>query len=107
MIEIGAARFLFFCEISIVMEREELMKVASGAAQERGCVVCDLAFDDDDNVFELTIDKTGADVELDDCEYVHRAILAAFDRNVEDYALTVSSPGISGSEADELLNTIE
>ena len=34
---------------------------------------------------------------------MHRAVLAAFDRNVEDYALTVGSVGISAEEADALL----
>ena len=70
---------------------------------QRGCVLADLDFDDDDNVFVVTIDKEGADVELADCEYVHRAILAAFDRDVEDYSLTVTSAGIDAEEADALL----
>ena len=89
------------------MEQNELMKVVNKAAGERGCFVYELKFDDDDNVFEVTIDKQDADVELADCEYVHRAVLAAFDRNVEDYALTVTSLGISGEEADEILKTME
>ena len=46
-------------------------------------------------------------VDLQDCEYIHRAILAAFDRNVEDYSLTVSSRGIDPEEADQLLRSIE
>lgn len=66
-----------------------------------------LDFNDDDNVFDVTIDKEGGDVDLDDCEYVHRAVLSAFDRNVEDYALTVGSVGIPAEEADELLKTVK
>ncbi len=89
------------------MERDALLKVLVKAAEERGCSLVELQFDDDDNVFEVTIDKADAPVELADCEYVHRAVLAAFDRDVEDYALTVSSLGISGAEADELLKTME
>ena len=46
------------------------------------------------------------DVQLADCEHVHRAILAAFDRNIEDYSLTVGSVGIDAEEADEMLKTI-
>jgi len=34
-------------------------------------------------------------------------VLAAFDRDVEDYALTVGSLGISREEADEILKTIK
>ena len=40
-------------------------------------------------------------------KYVHRAVLAAFDRDVEDYALTVGSAGISGAEADALLKEMD
>lgn len=89
------------------MERIELEKVLAAAAKERGCEIVGLDFDEDDNVIEVTIDKENEDVSLGDCEFVHRAVLAAFDRNIEDYSLTVSSLGIDGAEADEMLKTIE
>jgi ribosome maturation factor RimP len=89
------------------MQRNEFEQVVLKAAQERGCSVVEISFNDDDNVFEVTLDKADGPVGLDDCEYVHRAVLAAFDRNIEDYALTVGSLGISAEEADELLKTIE
>ncbi|MBR3285360.1 MAG: hypothetical protein IKI70_03700 [Bacteroidales bacterium] len=89
------------------MERSELMKVLEQAAAQRGCEVVELDFNDDDNVFEVTIDKPSADVDIADCEFVHRAVLAAFDRNIEDYSLTVSSVGISAEEADALLREQE
>ena len=89
------------------MQRNEFEEVVLKAAQERGCSVVEISFNDDDNVFEVTLDKADGPVGLDDCEYVHRAVLAAFDRNIEDYALTVGSLGISAEEADELLKTIE
>lgn len=89
------------------MDRTELQKVLEAAALERECSIVDLAFDEDDNVIEVTINKPSESVSLADCEFVHRAVLAAFDRNVEDYALTVSSAGISGAEADEMLKNIE
>ena len=88
------------------MQRTEFEKVVLQAVQERGCTLVEIMFNDDDNVFEVTIDKADADVELADCEYVHRAVLAAFDRDVEDYALTVSSVGIDAAEADEMLKSI-
>lgn len=83
------------------------MKVLEQAAAQRGCEVVELDFNDDDNVFEVTIDKPSADVDIADCEFVHRAVLAAFDRNIEDYSLTVSSVGISAEEADALLREQE
>ena len=54
-------------------------------------------------VLRITIDKEGG-ADLADCEYVHRAVLAAFDRDIEDYALTVGSAGISSEEADQMLS---
>lgn len=94
--------FLYF-----IMERIELEKVLNLAAEQRGVKIVEIDFDEDDNVIEVTIDKEGADVNLGDCEYVHRAVLDAFDRNIEDYAMTVTSLGIGGDEADEMLKTIE
>ena len=87
------------------MQREEFDKVVLKAAQERGCTVVAVDFNDDDNVFEVTLDKESAPVDLEDCEYVHRAVLSAFDRDVEDYSLTVTSLGIDAAEADEMLKS--
>ena len=102
MFEIEAARTSIFC---FNMEKELLQKVVEEAAARQGCSVVSLSLDED-NVIEVVIDREDAPVELSDCETVHRAVLAAFDRDVEDYALTVSSLGIDAEEADELLKTI-
>jgi len=88
------------------MDRKEFQKVIEKAAAERACKIVDVQFDDDENVFEVTIDKQDQAVDLSDCEYVHRAVLQAFDRNIEDYALTVTSLGIDSDQADEMLKTI-
>ena len=87
------------------MEEQKLLQVAEAAAKQLGCTVESLTLDDDNNI-EVVIDRPGSPVDLSDCEPVHRAVLAAFDRDIEDYALTVSSLGISGAEADEMLNEI-
>lgn len=88
------------------MQRKDFEEVVLRAAAERSCEVVAIDFNDDDNVFELTLDKADGLVDLEDCEYVHRAVLAAFDRDVEDYALTVGSAGLSPEEAEEILKTI-
>lgn len=88
------------------MDRIKFEEVLKEAAAQRELQVVDIAFNDDDNVFEVIIDREGSVVDLADCEFVHRAVLAAFDRNIEDYSLTVSSKGIDSSEADEILKTI-
>lgn len=84
------------------MDEAKLRAVAQAAAEKQGCSIVALTLDDDNNI-EITLAKSGAPVELQDCESVHRAVLAAFDRDVEDYALTVSSEGLSPEEADRLL----
>ena len=90
------------------MKKAELTDVLEKAASECGCKVVDLMFNYDDNVFDVTICRLdGTGVDLSDCEHVHRAVLSAFDRNIEDYALTVGSVGIDSAEADEMLETIK
>ena len=84
------------------MDEAKLRAVAQAAAEKQGCSIVALKLDDDNNI-EIILAKSGAPVELQDCESVHRAVLAAFDRDVEDYALTVSSEGLSPEEADRLL----
>ena len=39
------------------MDRKEFEAVLEEAAKQRDCEVVDLKFDDDDNVFEVTLDK--------------------------------------------------
>jgi ribosome maturation factor RimP len=46
-----------------------------------------------DNVVELTIDSDGS-VSIDDCIELSRAVEAEFDRDEEDFELTVASAGI-------------
>ena len=84
------------------MDLLKFKEIVNQAAAERGCTVVEMSLNDDDNVFEVIIDKANDNVDLSDCEFVHRAVL---DRNIEDYALTVSSAGIDAAEADEILNT--
>lgn len=49
---------------------------------------------DADNVVEVLIDSM-SQVTIDDCVQVNDAVLAAFDRDKEDFELTVASYGIS------------
>ena len=83
------------------MEKYEIQPIVEKAAAERGCALVELSVDDDNNI-EVVIDREGG-ADLQDCEYVHRAVLAAFDRDIEDYALTVGSVGVPAEEADRLL----
>ena len=59
-----------------------------------------------DNIINVDLDSMSS-VDIDQCIMVNDAVLAAFDRNIEDYSLTVSSLGISAEEADALLREQE
>lgn len=88
------------------MEKQDLIPVLEKAVLECGCTLVGIE-DDGDNNFDVTISRPGGDVRMEDCEHVHRAVLDSFDRDVEDYALTVGSAGIPADEADEMLKSIK
>jgi ribosome maturation factor RimP len=90
------------------MDEAKLKACVEAAAKECGCSAADVILDEDNNI-EVMISRESSPVGLQDCEFVHRAVLKAFDRDIEDYSLTVSSQGISAEEADKLLKeeTIE
>lgn len=47
-----------------------------------------------DNIIDVQLDSM-SNINIDDCVMVNNAVLDAFDRDVEDYELTVGSYGIS------------
>lgn len=47
-----------------------------------------------DNIIDVQLDSM-TDINIDDCVMVNNAVLDAFDRDVEDYELTVGSYGIT------------
>lgn len=47
-----------------------------------------------DNIIDVQLDSM-SDINIDDCVKVNNAVLDAFDRDVEDYELTVGSYGIT------------
>ena len=75
------------------MDKAELLKVVEPAVESRGCFLVDLELTPD-NEITVTMEKTAGDVDMDDCVAVNNVVLDAFDRDVEDYALTVTSAGL-------------
>lgn len=47
-----------------------------------------------DNDVEITVESEDSVVELDDCVSISRLFESKFDRNVEDYSITVGSAGL-------------
>lgn len=73
-----------------------LLKIEDAIGSEivaRGCYIIEI-FVSKDNDVEITIDSEEGQVELDDCVAVSRAFEAAFDREIEDYSITVTSAGL-------------
>ena len=59
----------------------------------RGCYIVDVTVSKDNDI-EITIESEEGIVELDDCVAISRAFEAMFDREKEDYYLTVTSAGL-------------
>ena len=64
-----------------------------GPVSGRGCFIVDVRVSRDNDV-ELTVESTAGVVDMDDCVALSEAFQAIFDRDVEDYSLTVSSAGL-------------
>ena len=59
----------------------------------RGCFIVDVSVCKDNDIV-LTIESEEGTIELDDCVSLSRFFETKFDREVEDYSLTVSSAGL-------------
>jgi ribosome maturation factor RimP len=75
------------------MKREEIIRAVETAVQERGCFIVDVTVNAMNDV-EIVIEKEEGIVDWDDCAAIDAVVHAAFDQDVEDYSLTVSSAGL-------------
>ena len=60
---------------------------------ERGCFLVEVSVSKDNDI-EIVIEKEEGVVDWEDCSAIDKVMHAAFDQDVEDYALTVSSAGL-------------
>ena len=73
--------------------KEEIEKIASVKAQElNGCIV-DVTISSGNDIV-VYFDKIGG-VQIKECVTISKSINDFFDRDIEDYALTVCSPGLA------------
>ena len=75
------------------MNVTEIIDAINGEIVARGLYIVDV-FISKDNDIEVTIESEEGIVELDDCVGVSRFFETCFDREKEDYSLTVSSAGL-------------
>ena len=75
------------------MTKEQIIQAVEAAVQERGCFLVEVSVNAANDI-EIVIEKEEGIVDWDDCAALDKVMHEAFDQDVEDYALTVSSAGL-------------
>ena len=75
------------------MNEKDILSKMTPVVESRGCFVVEVEVSPDNDV-TFTIEKYEGAVEMEDCIAVNNAFLDTFDRDVEDYSLTVTSAGL-------------
>ena len=75
------------------MKISDITDAIGGEIVARGCFLVDISVSKDNDIV-LTIESENGKIELDDCVSLSRFFETKFDREVEDYSLTVSSAGL-------------
>ena len=75
------------------MNVSEIIDAIGGEIVARGCFLVDISVSKDNDI-EVIIEKEEGIVELDDCVSMSRYFETCFDREKEDYSLTMSSAGL-------------
>ena len=89
----GAESPLILCNIISKMNVTEIIDAVSNEIVARGCFLVDAAVSKDNDVI-ITVESEEGVVELEDCVAISRCFEAAFDREKEDYSITVTSAGL-------------
>ena len=76
-----------------MMNISDILDAIGGEIVARGCFIVDISVSKDNDIV-LTIESENGKIELDDCVSLSRFFETKFDREVEDYSLTVSSAGL-------------
>ena len=75
------------------MNKEQIIQAVEQAVAERGCFLVEVTVSAANDI-EIVIEKEEGIVDWDDCAAIDKVVHEAFDQDVEDYALTVSSAGL-------------
>ena len=75
------------------MKISEIKDAIEGEIVARGLYLIDITVSKDNDI-EVTVEAEEGVVELDDCVALSRHFETCFDREVEDYSLTVTSAGL-------------
>ena len=75
------------------MTKEQIIEAVNAAVTERGCFLVEVTVSKDNDI-EVVIERDEGIVDWEDCAAIDKVVHEAFDQDVEDYALTVSSAGL-------------
>ena len=75
------------------MKVSDILDAIGDEIVARGCFIVDISVSKDNDIV-LTIESENSKIELEDCVSLSRFFETKFDREVEDYSLTVSSAGL-------------
>ena len=76
-----------------MIKTSDILDAIGGEIVARGCFIVDVSVSKDNDIV-LTIESENGKIELDDCVSLTRYFETKFDREIEDYSLTVSSAGL-------------
>ena len=75
------------------MKISDIIDAIGGEIVARGCFIVDVSVSKDNDIV-LTIESENGKIELDDCVALSRYFESQFDREKEDYSLTMTSAGL-------------
>ena len=75
------------------MNKEQIIEAIEPTVKERGCFLVEVTVSAENDI-EVVIEKEDGIVDWEDCAAIDKVVHEAFDQDVEDYALTVSSAGL-------------
>ena len=90
----GADSPLILCTVTNkYMKKSDIIDAIGSEIVARGLYLIDVTISKDNDV-EITIESEESKVELEDCVAISRFFETKFDREQEDYSLTVTSAGL-------------
>lgn len=75
------------------MQVTQILQAMEEAVSQRGCFIVEVTVSADNDI-EFVFEKEEGIVDMDDCVALNDIFLEKFDRDVEDYALTMTSAGL-------------
>ena len=91
----GADSPLILCTVTNkYMKKSDIIDAIGSEIVARGLYLIDVTISKDNDV-EITIESEEGKVELEDCVAISRFFETKFDREQEDYSLTVTSAGLA------------